>query len=207
MTVFKLSLTMLKVWSQLVIDEWVILFKALIDILHYPKIEKEILQTIFILSDISQPTISRYISARLIGFISKKMTANYNPQVLEKARTLCQDHDVEVRKVMAGEVLMSICSVIPSDMFELDIYEKVIELVYDAEISVKVVAIRLVFQVSEFIGEDVKRTRMVSLFVELLQSVNLEVVKVMSEIVGDVLGRLETVLRKTSHLATILSVY
>ncbi len=114
---------------------------------------------------------------------------------------------MEVRKVMAGEVLMSICSVIPGDMFELDIYEKVIELVYDAEISVKVIAIRLVFKVSEFLGEDLKRTRMVSLFIELLQSVNLEVVKVMSETIGDVLGRLETLLRKTSHLATILSVY
>ncbi len=79
MLVFKLSLTMLKVWSQSVIDEWVIVFKALIDLLHYPKVEKEILQTIFILSDISQPTISRYISARLIGFISKKMVCNYNP--------------------------------------------------------------------------------------------------------------------------------
>jgi serine/threonine-protein phosphatase 4 regulatory subunit 4 len=96
------------------------------------------------------------------------MKNNYNSQILEKARVLCQDHEVEVRKIMASEVLGSICSVIPSDMFDLDIYEKVIELVYDSEISVKVVAIELVFQVSEFLSEDIKRTRMVSLFIELL---------------------------------------
>lgn len=71
MRVFRVSLSMLKVWSQPVLDVWVIVFRQLIDILHYYKIEKEILQTISILSDISQPTISRYAAARLIGLISK----------------------------------------------------------------------------------------------------------------------------------------
>jgi hypothetical protein len=37
--------------------------------------------------------------------------------------------------------------------------------------------------------------------------VNVEVVKVMSTIIGEVLCRLEKVLRKTSHLATILAIY
>jgi hypothetical protein len=43
MLIFKLSLTMLKVWSPLVIDQWVMVFKDLIDMLQYQKIEKEIL--------------------------------------------------------------------------------------------------------------------------------------------------------------------
>jgi hypothetical protein len=32
---------------------------------------------------------------------------------------------------MASEVLEQICRVIPSEMFEMDMYEKIIELVYD----------------------------------------------------------------------------
>ena len=43
----------------------------------------------------------------------QKMKNNYNPMILEKARVLCQDHDVEVRKIMAGEVLVAVCAVLP----------------------------------------------------------------------------------------------
>jgi hypothetical protein len=32
---------------------------------------------------------------------------------------------------MASEVLEQICAVIPAEMFEMDMYEKIIELVYD----------------------------------------------------------------------------
>ncbi len=71
MRMFRVCLSMLKVWSEPVLDAWVIVFRTLIDILHYYKIEKEILQTISVLGDLSQPTSSRYVAARLIGLISK----------------------------------------------------------------------------------------------------------------------------------------
>jgi len=33
------------------------------------------------------------------------MKDRINNKLLDKARTLCQDHDIEVRKIMASEVL------------------------------------------------------------------------------------------------------
>ncbi len=77
---------------------------------------------------------------------------------------------------MASEVLEQICRVIPSEMFEMDMYEKIIELVYDQEINVKVSAIQLIFKVMEYLNEEMKKTRIVSLFIELLYSINPEVV-------------------------------
>lgn len=135
------------------------------------------------------------------------MKQNYNSQILEKARVLCQDHDIEVRKIMASEVLEQICQVIPLDMFDMDIYEKIIELVYDQEIHVKVLAIDLVFKVADYFNEEMKRTRITSLFLELLYSVNIEVVKVMSTIIGSVLAKLEHSLKKTQNMQTILNIY
>lgn len=82
-------------------------------------------------------------------------------------------------------------------MFDMDIYEKIIELVYDQEIHVKVLAIDLVFKVADYFNEEMKRTRITSLFLELLYSVNIEVVKVMSTIIGSVLAKLEHSLKKT----------
>jgi len=93
---------------------------------------------------------------------------------------------------MASEVLEQICKIIPCDMFEMDIYEKIIELVYDSEITVKVPAIKLVFNVVEYFNEEMKRVRIVALFIELLYSINPEVVKTMSSIIGTVLHKLES---------------
>ena len=61
----------------------------------------------------------------------------------------------------------------------------------------KVLAIDLVFKVADYLNEEMKRTRITSLFLELLYSVNLEVVKVMSTIIGPVLAKLEHSLKKT----------
>jgi hypothetical protein len=49
---------------------------------------------------------------------------------------------------------------------------------------VKVSAIQLIFKVMDYLNEEMKKTRIVSLFIELLYSINPEVVRVMSSIIG-----------------------
>ena len=71
-------------------------------------------------------------------------------------RKLCEDHDVEIRKVIVVEVLEEVCKVVPSDTIEFDILAKIMELVYDAEINVKVEAIKLVFKVTDYLMESTK---------------------------------------------------
>lgn len=44
---------------------------------------------------------------------------------MEKVRALCQDSDIEIRKLMANEVLEKICFSIGSDKTEIYLLEKV----------------------------------------------------------------------------------
>jgi hypothetical protein len=45
--------------------------------------------------------------------------------LFDRARSLCQDSEIEVRKIMATEVLYKICSTISTDLLETYMLEKV----------------------------------------------------------------------------------
>ncbi len=55
----------------------------------------------------------------------QKIKAKFKGQLLEKARTLCQDNEVNVRKIMVTEVIEKICRAIDADSLEFDMLEKV----------------------------------------------------------------------------------
>ena len=76
--------------------------------------------------------------------------------LVQKLRKLCEDPDVEIRKVIVVEVLEEVCKVVSSDTIEFDILAKIMELVYDAEINVKVGAIKLIFKVTDYLMETTK---------------------------------------------------
>lgn len=58
------------------------------------------------------------------------------------------------------------------------------ELVYDGEINVKCAGIKLVFRIIDALSPEVKASRVTSLFIELLASINEEVLKVISSQIG-----------------------
>ena len=68
---FKMTLQMLKIWSQPVLDAWILVFSELLGVIKHSYIEEEINKSILFLSDKTQPTVSRYIAGRMIGIISE----------------------------------------------------------------------------------------------------------------------------------------
>lgn len=58
------------------------------------------------------------------------------------------------------------------------------ELVYDGEINVKCAGIKLVFRIIDALSLEAKSTRITTLFIELLASINEEVLKVISSQIG-----------------------
>ena len=86
------------------------------------------------------------------------MKSKFTSGLVQKLRKLCEDHDVEIRKIIVVEVLEEVCKVVSQDTIEFDILAKIMELVYDAEINVKVEAIKLVFKVSSYFSEQTKST-------------------------------------------------
>ncbi len=63
------------------------------------------------------------------------------------------------------------------------------ELVYDGEINVKCAAIRLVFRIIDCFSPETKANRISMLFIELLSSINEEVLKVISKEIGFILSK------------------
>ena len=57
--VFQLTMTMLKIWSQNVLDAWVLLFGEITKKIPYSVIEEECNKQIMNLGDNSQPVVSR----------------------------------------------------------------------------------------------------------------------------------------------------
>ena len=60
------------------------------------------------------------------------------------------------------------------------------ELVYDSDIEIKILAIELVFSLIDNYSVDIKKIRITNLFIELLSNSNEEVIKKMSFLIGDV---------------------
>lgn len=58
-------------------------------------------------------------------------------------------------------------------------------------------AIELVFKVAQYMNEETRRTRILSLFLELLHSVNIHTQRVISRILGSVLSLLAPQLDKS----------
>lgn len=73
------------------------------------------------------------------------------------------------------------------------------ELVYDSDIEIKILAIDLVFSLIDYYSVDIRKNRITNLFIELLASLNEEVIKKMSFIIGKVFHKLETYLTKSPN--------
>lgn len=63
------------------------------------------------------------------------------------------------------------------------------ELIYDAEINVKSSSIRLIFKMIDIFSNEVRANRLSFLFIELLGSINEEVLKVISSMIGFIISK------------------
>ncbi|KAL4481575.1 hypothetical protein ABPG74_007664 [Tetrahymena malaccensis] len=197
--IYNLTLIMLKIWSQPVLDSWVLVFRELLKILPYNLIEDETNKIILYLSDSSQPAVSRYISGRMIGFVADVRKDKIKGTLFERSRILCLDHDIEVRKVMAKEVIQKICKYIATDSIEMHLLDKILQLVYDSEINVKCAGIELIFNITQYLSAEEQKNRMCKIFMELLQSPKEEIQIQMSSMIGQIFNQLEQFLCKNQQ--------
>ncbi|EAR93915.2 hypothetical protein TTHERM_00222320 (macronuclear) [Tetrahymena thermophila SB210] len=197
--IYNLTLIMLKIWSQPVLDSWVLVFRELLKILPYNLIEDETNKIILYLSDSSQPAVSRYISGRMIGFVADVRKDKIKGTLFERSRILCLDHDIEVRKIMAKEVIQKICKYIATDSIEMHLLDKILQLVYDSEINVKCAGIELIFNITQYLSAEEQKNRMCKIFMELLQSPKEEIQIQMSSMIGQIFNQLEQFLCKNQQ--------
>ncbi len=79
------------------------------------------------------------------------------------------------------------------------------ELIYDTEIDVKGAAIRLVFKLSSFYSVECIKSRLISLFLELITTHNEELAKRVSLIIGEILMKLSPFINKNCNFITIIT--
>lgn len=61
---------MLRTWNQAVLDAWALVFNQILQKVPYNVIAKEAEETLLSISEQSQHTMSKYIAAKMIGFIA-----------------------------------------------------------------------------------------------------------------------------------------
>lgn len=122
--IYCLASSILKIWSYSILNAWFYVMEALIQV-DSPLFD-EIQSMTLNLTDYSQQTNSRFIGARLIGAFAEVLKDKVKGPLFDRARILCQDTEIEVRKVMAKEVLLKICESISTDLLETYVLEKVL---------------------------------------------------------------------------------
>ena len=66
-----MTLNILTLWNQAVLDSWVITFSHFVKRLPYEMIERDCISFILSLSQTNQHVLSKYVSARMVGFIAE----------------------------------------------------------------------------------------------------------------------------------------
>ena len=108
------------------------------------------------------------------------MGTKFQGRVFDRARMLCQDSEIDIRKVMTTEVLQKICAAVGNGVTESMLYDKIMELIYDSDCSVKVSAIELLVNILEMLPLELRKNKLTNLFLELMININEEVIKTVS---------------------------
>jgi len=74
------------------------------------------------------------------------------------------------------------------------------ELLYDSNINIKLAAIDAIVKVTDILSMDFKKNRMTTVFLELMNSVNEDVMKKMSFHIGDIVYKVTFSMIKMSKL-------
>ncbi|CAD8122925.1 unnamed protein product [Paramecium sonneborni] len=204
--IYDLTTQILKIWSLPVLNEWIQTMDTLLRTIGISNILIPVQQLILLLTDSSQPTISRQSAAKLIGTLAQLLGNEIKGPILDRSRNLCSDHDKEIRFVMADHVLIKVCQSISSDLIECYLMEKIMELYYDIDQTVKSAGMKLFFTIANNLSVDEIKNRCTKLFIDSIQSQNEESKQVMSKMCGRVFHLIKDHLN-SNQLTLFLNIY
>ncbi|CAK68135.1 unnamed protein product (macronuclear) [Paramecium tetraurelia] len=182
--IYDLTTQILKIWSLPVLNEWVLTMDTLLRAIGINNILIPIQQLILLLTDSSQPSMSRQSSAKLMGTLAQLLGNEIKGPILDRARSLCSDHDKEIRLIMADDVLIKVCQSISSDLIECYLMEKIMELFYDTDQIVRSSGMKLFFTIANNLSAEEIKNRCTKQFIDSIQSQNEENRLVMSKMCG-----------------------
>ncbi|CAD8212825.1 unnamed protein product [Paramecium octaurelia] len=203
---YDLTTQILKIWSLPVLNEWVQTMDLLLRTIGLSNILLPIQQLILLLTDSSQPAISRQSAAKLIGTLAQLLGNEIKGPILDRARSLCSDHDKETRLIMADNVLIKVCQSISSDLIECYLMEKIMELYYDTDPIVRSAGVKLFFTIANNLSPDEIKNRCTKQFIDTIQSQNEESKLVMSKMCGRVFHLIKDHLNQT-QVTLFINIY
>ncbi|CAD8101385.1 unnamed protein product [Paramecium primaurelia] len=204
--IYDLTSQILKIWSLPVLNEWVQTMDLLLRTICLTNILIPIQQLILLLTDSSQPTISRQSAVKLIGTLAQLLGNQIKGPILDRTRNLCSDHDKETRLIMADNVLIKVCQSISSDLIECYLIEKIMELYYDTDLIVRSSGMKLFFTIANNLSVDEIKNRCTKQFIDTIQSQNEENKLVMSKICGRVFNLIKDYLNQ-NQITLFINIY
>jgi len=85
--IFRICTTILRTWNQAVLDAWSLLYNEIIQKIPYSDIAKESEDTLLSLSEQSQHTMSKYIAAKIIGYIAEVLFSILTISILNRIKS------------------------------------------------------------------------------------------------------------------------
>eukprot|EP00330_Aristerostoma_sp_ATCC50986_P004591 CAMPEP_0114593516 /NCGR_PEP_ID=MMETSP0125-20121206/15114_1 /TAXON_ID=485358 ORGANISM="Aristerostoma sp., Strain ATCC 50986" /NCGR_SAMPLE_ID=MMETSP0125 /ASSEMBLY_ACC=CAM_ASM_000245 /LENGTH=76 /DNA_ID=CAMNT_0001792781 /DNA_START=559 /DNA_END=789 /DNA_ORIENTATION=+ len=73
---------------------------------------------------------------------------------------------------MAGETMKRICHAVGTDITESKFLERIMQLLYDSDLDIKVLAIDTVADILEVLSEEFKKEKLLPILIDFMSSIN-----------------------------------
>ncbi|ORY52094.1 ARM repeat-containing protein [Rhizoclosmatium globosum] len=118
-------------------------------------------------SGLSQPVPLRIWSCRMLGAVTSKLKSSEIEALFQKAITLCQDTDYEVRACMCHQ-LNEFVKYVKLDSIRRSLFHEYVELIMDEEDYVREAALANIVKLAEFIDDSTKSNIIVPIWKKLV---------------------------------------
>ncbi|KAI8612160.1 armadillo-type protein [Chytriomyces sp. MP71] len=134
-------------------------------------------------SGLSQPVPLRIWSCRMLGAVTSRLKSNEIEALFQRAMTLCQDTDYEVRACMCHQ-LNEFAKHVKLDSIRRSLFHEYLELVMDEEDYVRESALANIVKLSEFVDDSTKSNIIVPIWKKLCAEKPAKLMELMSRDFG-----------------------
>eukprot|EP00742_Colponemidia_sp_Colp-10_P003222 GILJ01003431.1.p1 GENE.GILJ01003431.1~~GILJ01003431.1.p1 ORF type:complete len:832 (-),score=95.82 GILJ01003431.1:122-2617(-) len=151
--------SLLKSRNTDVIHAWTEVFNESVELMGLETVKKHYVPAAVALGDVSRAVSSRLAGVSMIGKLAKVLDRkSFMEKLLQRAVALCQDTDLDVRRVMCSQ-LPAICKAVVPDPVQDKIVDEILELTRDEEADVKLAAVELLLAVVDVLPGDIVTTK------------------------------------------------
>eukprot|EP01017_Pseudomicrothorax_dubius_P047631 TRINITY_DN8577_c0_g1_i3.p1 TRINITY_DN8577_c0_g1~~TRINITY_DN8577_c0_g1_i3.p1 ORF type:complete len:455 (-),score=80.54 TRINITY_DN8577_c0_g1_i3:1255-2559(-) len=165
---FELTLHMLQLWEEEVLEGWMRVFEEMLRLLPKEKVQKDVREAIAMLHS-SQPAYSKATAARMIGVFTEVYKERcYDSNLFDKLRALLREEGSTLRLLCAKEVMPRVIKTIDPSILETCFFDSIIELCMDNNLDVRSAGIELIVECGDYLESAARSCAVAKFLAEML---------------------------------------